>query len=213
MRNNLKLIATLIVLHLLSIHANSQEIKKTLFGFFKEKYSVSADNKEIKDGSYAVLVNKKAVIQGKYSNNQRCGLWTLYSFKQDIEYVYDYDSHEFKYWKCQDEFQTCNDKKRPAYYSDGFYLLSAKIATKIKYTYTEAMDGAQGSTKVNIQIDEAGRFNDCYLLQSSGFLDIDKQAVVAVRNICSNSIWLPAIDNNDKPIVDNITITVDFYFQ
>lgn len=213
MRNNLKLITTLIVLNLLSINANSQEIKKTLFGSFKEKYSVSADNKEIKDGSYVVFFNEKVVVQGKYSNNQKCGLWTLYSSKQDTEYVYDYDLHEFKYWKCQDRFQTCSDKKRPAYYSDGFYLLAAKIAENVKYPDTSAMQGAQGSTKVNIEIDEAGRFKVCYLLQSSGFLDIDKQAVIAVRNICNNSIWFPAIDNNDKPIVDNITITVNFHLQ
>lgn len=213
MRNNLKLITTLIAILLLSVKANSQEIKNTLYGQFIEKYSVSPSNKKIKDGPYAVFNNKKLVIQGNYSNNQKSGLWIVYSSRQDTEFVYNFDLNEFKYWKCQEKVQSCSDKKRPAYCVDGFQMLSGQIANDVKYPKSALLAGKQGSSTVTLLIDHEGRFYDFYLSKSSGSYDIDIEAVKSVRNICGKSIWFPAIDNNDLPIDDTIKITVNFFLQ
>jgi TonB family protein len=213
MRNNLKLTTVLIVIHLLSVKANCQEIKKTLYGQFKEKYSVSTSNKEVKDGPYAVYNNRELVIKGNYSNNQKSGLWTVYSSKQDTEFVYNYDLNKFKYWKCQENFQGCNDKKRPAYCADGFQIIYSQILMDVIYPQSAQLESKQGSSTVTIVIDRDGRFHDFYLSKSSGNIDIDKEAVIAVRNICSKSTWFPAVDYNDNPIDDKIKFTINFILK
>jgi len=213
MRYHLKLIITLIVIYLLSLKANSQEVKKTLFGQFKEKYSVSPSNKEVKDGPYAVFNNRKLVIKGNYSNNQKSGLWIVYSSKQDTEFVYNYDLNIFEYWKCQEKFQGCGDKKRPAYCSDGFQILNSQIILNVIYPQSAQLESKQGSSTVTIVINRDGKFHDFYLSKSSGNIDIDKEAVIAVRNICSKSIWFPAVDNNDNPIDDKIELTFNFHLE
>ena len=154
------------------------------------------------------------VIQGNYSNNQKSGLWIVYSSKQDTEFVYNYDLNAFKYWKCQEQFQSCSDnKKRSAYCVDGFQILNWQIAENVKYPQSAMLAGKQGSSTVTIVIDHDGRFYDFYLSKSSGSIDIDKEAVIAVRNICSKSIWFPAVDNNDIPIDDKIKLTVNFLLR
>lgn len=213
MRNNLKFITTLIVIQLLSVKANSQEIKNTLYGQYKETYSVSPDNKEVKDGPYSVFRYRKLVIQGHYSNNQKSGLWIVYSSKQDTEFVYNYDLNLFENWKCQERFQSCSDKKRPAYCIDGFQMLYSQIIENLIYPESAQRAGNQGSSTVTIVIDQDGRFYDFYLSESSGYIDIDKASVLAVRNICSKSIWFPAIDNNDMPINDKIKFTINFILK
>ena len=201
------------VLQLLSIRANSQEIIKTLFDKYKEKYVVSTDNNEVKDGLYEVFRNEKLVIQGHYSNNKKSGLWTVYSSKQDTEFVYNYDLNLFKSWKCQERFQDCNDKKRPAYCVDGFQILYSQILINVIYPESAMLRGKQGTSKVTVVIDRNGQFSDLSLSKSSGNKDLDKEAVIAVQNICSKSIWFPAVDNNDIPIDDKIKFTVSFILQ
>lgn len=213
MKNNLKFITTLIILELLSIRANSQEIVKTLFGVYEEKYVHSIDNIEVKDGPYTVFRNKKLVIEGHYSNNQKSGLWIVYSSKQDTEFVYNYDLNLFENWKCQKQFQSCRNKKRPAYCVDGFQILYSQIALNVIYPKSAMLDGKQGRSTVTIVIDHDGRFSDYSLSRSSGYKDIDKEAVTAVRNICSKSIWFPAVDNNDIPIDDKIKFTINFILK
>lgn len=210
MRNNLKFISTLIVIQLLSVKANSQEIKNTLFNHYKETYSVSPDNKEVKDGQYSIFRYKKLVIQGHYSNNKRSGLWIFYSSKQDTEFVYNYDLNLFENWKCQERFQSCSDKKRPAYCIDGFQMLNNHIIENLIYPVSAQLNGNQGSSTVTVDIDQDGRFYDFYLSESSGYIDLDKATVLAVRNTCSKSIWFPAVDNNDNPIDDKIKFTINF---
>ncbi len=79
MRYNLKLVTILIILQLLSVGANSQEIIKTLFGQYKEKYVASIDNKEVKDGPYSVFCFNKLVIQGiiQIIKNVDCGQFII----------------------------------------------------------------------------------------------------------------------------------------
>ena len=213
MRNNLILITILILLQLLNVRANSQEIIKTLFDQYKECYVVSIDNSEVKDGLYEIFRNEKLVIQGQYSNNRKSGVWTVYSSNQDKEFVYNYDLNLFESWKCQEQFQVCSDKKRPAYCVDGFQLLNSRISAYLKYPQSAMLAGRQGSSKLTIVVDKNGQLCDFYLSKSSGYSDLDKEAVITVRNICSKSIWFHAVDNNDIPIDDKLKITVGFLLQ
>ena len=213
MRNNLKFITILIVLQLLSVRANSQEIINTLFGQYKECYVVSIDNNEVKDGLYEVFRNEKLVIHGHYSNNRKSGLWTVYSSNQDTEFTYNYDLNLFENWKYQEPYQEYGDKKRPAYCVDGFQILNSRISTFVRYPQSAMLAGKQGSATVTIVIDHDGQLCDLYLSKSSGYSDLDKEAVITVRNICSKSIWFPAVDNNGIPIDDKLKITINFLLR
>ena len=213
MRYNLKLVTILIILQLLSVGANSQEIITTLFGQYKEKYVASIDNKEVKDGPYSVFCFNKLVIQGHYSNNQKCGLWTVYNTKEDTEFVYNYDLNLFKSWNCQDQIQDCSDKKRPAYCVDGFQILGGRITEYVRYPESAMMAGKQGSSIVTVVIDSNGQFCDFYLSKSSGHSVLDKEAIRTVQIICTKSIWFPAVDNNDIPIDDKLQIKVNFVLR
>lgn len=210
MRNNLKLITIPIVLQLLSVKANSQEILSTLFGQYKECYAVSSVNNEIKDGLYEVYRNEKLVIQGHYSNNRKSGLWTVYSSNQDKEFVYNYDLKSFENWEYQEPYQDYGDKKRPAYCVDGFQILNSRMWAYARYPQSAMLAGKQGSSTVTVVIDNDGQLCDFYLSKSSGYSDLDKEAVITVRNICSKSIWFPAVDKNDIPIDDKLKITINF---
>ncbi|MBW8324624.1 MAG: energy transducer TonB [Prolixibacteraceae bacterium] len=213
MRYNLELATILIVLQLLSVRANSQEIIKTLFGQYKEKYAASIDNKEVKDGPYSVFHFNKLVIQGHYSNNQKSGLWTIYDAKEDTEFVYNYDLNLFELWNCQDQIQDCSGKKRSAYCVDGFQILGGRITEYVRYPESAMMDGKQGSSIVTVVIDRNGQFCDLNLSKSSGHSVLDKEAVRTVQIICAKSIWFPAVDNNDIPIDDKLQIKVNFVLK
>jgi len=75
------------------------------------------------------------------------------------------------------------------------------------------MAGKQGSSIVTVVIDSNGQFCDFYLSKSSSHSVLDKEAIRTVQIICTNSIWFPAVDNNDIPIDDKLQIKVNFVLR
>lgn len=78
--------------------AQTEVIRKNkITSMVTEKYNtVIAADKQIKQGLYQAMYNKKIVLaQGKYTDDKRVGTWRFFNKKQKLAQIFNYDTGKF----------------------------------------------------------------------------------------------------------------------
>lgn len=75
------------------------------------------------------------------------------------------------------------------------------------YPREAALAGLEGSVRIRVVVDEAGRVSDCFVLQSSGHVILDQAACDGMRRF---AMFNPAIDASGSPTVGSYATIITY---
>ena len=206
-----------LILILIFVSSNSfcQELilkSNILVSGITEKYSVLKANNKIKQGDYTLVCKGDVLINGFYNKDKRDSTWIFYNQSHDTILIYDYSHSKRLYWKCQEPYQSCNNKKTPAFYSYGFDTILQRIVKSLEYPQEMAEKGAQGKAEVSVIINTDGKLLTSFIKKSAGQYKLDIEANKRANESCQGD-WIPAINEDNKPIIDTLTFSIAFQLQ
>ena len=154
----------------------------------------------IKEGNYLLMDKNTVLVKGNFRNNEKVGIWTMYSSKDIIELVFNYDSGKVMDYNYPGKF----DKKlycRPPACLIGFDNL--KLITQRKAKFPENFsyfDKSLLKVIIGFTIDISGNPEKFYIKKSCGEKNFDNQASSDIRAAVENEKWIPAIDRTNNPV-------------
>ncbi len=171
----------------------SQELKhqkKSLGSRMSEEFDVVKDDKEIKQGTYQLKIENLICQIGTYRNNQRSGIWKIYTAKDELELEYDYDKDELVY--VNKKYYTINGDSTlllPIYLGGSKYI----IQSVFKDIDPRQFQWGSGRLIVSFEVDSNGIPHRFMLNESCNYPNLDKLAINAVKSVTtSNFKFLPA---------------------
>lgn len=75
------------------------------------------------------------------------------------------------------------------------------------YPREAALAGLEGSVRIRVVVDMAGRVSDCFVLQSSGHVILDQAACDGMRRF---AVFNPAIDASGSPTVGSYSTIITY---
>ena len=97
----MKYYLSIIIILTLILRASGQSatiIKNKFTEHFSENISVLKSDKKIRNGSYKKYFEKKLVIEGHYTRNQKDSIWAFYNLKGEVEFKYNYSENKLIEW-------------------------------------------------------------------------------------------------------------------
>ena len=193
-------------------------------GLFVENYTVLKKNKTIKHGNYERYLNQQLWEKGQYEQGQRTGLWEFYGSRGVLDQQYDYTTRHLVFTK---EYQAkdttvssvmshiVRDRDTSAVYLDkpavpigGSYRLIFIMMRTLRFPASVRQLGYKGRAIVTFVIDEKGQFIGCQLRRSSGYKELDQEALRVVSQF-GDLEWIPA-HYEGKPVTSILTQLVRF---
>ena len=97
MKKNYILILILIIIYRCSAQETTAK-KNRLTETVTEYFNVLKDSDQIKEGQYQALYLKNVIIaRGKYTNNQKTGIWYFYDTRQQTVQIFNYTENKLIY--------------------------------------------------------------------------------------------------------------------
>jgi protein TonB len=221
-----------------------KKVKHTLtFNSFpeeQEEYYVLKSDKKIKHGPYQRWVNGKIIETGSYKNNQkhsvwtkifpntesireqgnytdneRTGIWQFYSFKNELEYSYDFTNRKVvsineattskTAWVVinTDTLQTIVE--HPALFIGGTASYGEILAKNMRSPAAASRRGVAGKIFISFIVDEEGRTSN-YKITKSLEKDCDEEALRVYRMLTE---WIPAVKDG-KPVKSVQMVSFNF---
>lgn len=189
-----------------SLGQETTTLKKNEDGL-KRRFSVMAENKEVKHGDYSVFRYKKLIVEGQFNNNSKVGIWKYYNQEEEVEFTYDYDVEKVLTWSCNENVQNCRTVGNSAYPINS--LSAIFISMGVNFEVPKGLKPGSITSRVSLAINEDGKIEDSFVSKFSGFIDFDLETIRVVKEAC-NEDFFPANDSF-KNVKDTLTFELKYH--
>lgn len=214
---------------------------------YRLKYNVLKSNNEIRQGKYSLSVIKSGkilttgsyknnlkdgswheyddngytIVEGKYKDGQRVGVWSYYGAMWEELNKYDFTKHQlifhkgvhqdsiitYKVLKGTDTIDTKMD--RPPIYLSGNGMILRNLFYNLHYPPEAVAKGVYGRVIIAFTIDENGHVRDYKVVQGLGS-GLDEEALRVIKLLPND--WVPGILDG-KPVAVVLQQPVGFKIQ